>query len=285
MIVILGAAVVLISIIGGYLLEKGNLGILFQPAEFVIIYGAALGSLLVGTPLKVIKGILKNLLRILKKTNYNKERYLADLSLLYELFVKIRKEGVIGVEGDVERPEKSPIFKKYPSVLKNRRTVTFICDTIKVLLTSDIESHQLDSMIETDIEINTEKESLPFHSISRVADSLPGLGIVAAVLGVIITMGKMTEPPEVLGHSIGAALVGTFLGVLTCYGFVGPLAANIEIAVKEEAEYYHVLRIAIISFVTHSIPKIAVEFGRRAIPDEERPSFDELEKVLKTKGK
>lgn len=285
MTVILGAIIVIVGIAGGYAYEHGNFSVLWQPAEIFIIFGAAIGSLLIASPIKVLKSIAIKIKGVFKPKVYNKEKYIEVLSLLYEIFIKMRKEGIIAIEADIEDPHKSGIFKKYPSMLENHRAINFICDSLKIMLTIDIQAHELNNILEIDIEANAEDELFPSQNVARVGDSLPGLGIVAAVLGVVLTMGKMNEPPEVLGESIGAALVGTFMGILMCYGFVSPLAANMDYQVKQEDGYFNVIRIAIISFLSHSIPQIAVEFGRRAIPDGERPAFDELEKILKAKGK
>jgi chemotaxis protein MotA len=281
--VYIGAAVVCLCVFGGFVLEHGNLATIWQPIELLIILGAAIGSTIISSPIKVFKEILVSLKNALSNKQYTSETYIQVLTLLYEIFNKMRKEGIIAVEAHVEDPAKSDIFKRYPEILANHRTLNFICDSIKTLLSIEITPYEFDNLLEVDIEANTEEQMHPYHRISKMADALPGLGIVAAVLGIVLTMGKINEPPEVLGHSIGAALVGTFLGVLLCYGFVGPLATLIEHKIKEEEAYYHVIRIALVSFVARSVPQIAIEFARRAIPESERPSFNELEKIVKGK--
>lgn len=280
---IIGAVIVLLAVFGGYLLEHGNPALLWQPIELLIIGGAAGGALVISSPFKVLKSTGKSLKNILSPNHYDSKKYIEVLVLLYEIFNKMRKEGIIAVEAHVEDPMKSEIFKRYPAILKNKRTLDFICDSIKTLLSIEITPYEFDNLLEVDIASNTEEQSIPYHRISKTADALPGLGIVAAVLGIVLTMGKINEPPEVLGHSIGAALVGTFLGVLLCYGFVGPLATLLEHQIKEEEAYYHVIRIALVSFVARSVPQIAIEFARRAIPESERPGFNELEKIIKGK--
>ncbi|HNY65527.1 MAG TPA: flagellar motor stator protein MotA [Deltaproteobacteria bacterium] len=281
--VIIGAAIVIVSVLGGFVLERGNLATIFQPVEVLIIGGAVVGSTLIMSPMKVFKEILYAIKGALSSKSYDKEKYIQVLTLLYEIFNKMRKEGIIAVETHVEAPENSEIFKRYPEILGNHRTLDFICDSIKTLLSIEITPYEFDNLLEVDIESNIEEQSHPVHRVAKAADALPGLGIVAAVLGVVLTMGKINEPPEVLGHSIGAALVGTFLGVLLCYGFVGPLASLMEHKIKEEESYYHVIRIALVSFVARSVPQIAIEFARRAIPESERPSFNELERIVKGK--
>ncbi len=283
--VILGIIIVLGSVLGGFMLEKGNLHTLFQPVELLIIFGAAVGAMIISSPFKLLKEILACFKNMFTPIHYDSKKFIEVLSLLYEIFNKMRKEGIIAIESHVEEPKKSEIFKRYPDILKNERTVDFICDSLKILLSIDIPPHEFDNLLEVDIESITEEKSHPLHRVEKMADSLPGLGIVAAVLGVVLTMGKMSEPPEVLGHSVGAALVGTFLGVLLCYGIVGPMATLIDHHLKEEESYYNVIRIAIVSYVARSIPQIAIEFARRAIPESVRPGFTELEKIMKGKGK
>lgn len=285
MFAIIGIVVVLGSVIGGFLMEGGNLHVLFQPAEVVIIFGAAIGSLIIASPKSILISVIKNIAAIFSSKSHSKQEYLELLSLLYQLFSKIRKEGLISVESDIENPERSAIFKKYESVMKNHHVLSFICDNLKVIITSNIPPHELDSLMELEIETLHHHEMIPSHSIAKVADALPGLGIVAAVLGVVLTMGKIDQPPSVLGHSIGAALVGTFLGVLMCYGFVGPMATNLEHKVKEDSIYFQVIKMALVAFVGGSAPQMAVEFGRRAIPGKNKPSFNELEAAVRGRAK
>ena len=283
--VIIGIVLVLGCVVGGYLMEHGNLSVIIQPVEIMIIFGAAIGALTIMSPFKLLKEILGSFKRLMAPTHYDSKKFIEVLSLLFEIFNKMRKEGIIAIEAHVEEPNKSEIFKRYPAILKNDRTVDFICDSLKILLSIDIPPHEFDNLLEVDIETITEELSYPYRRIAKIADSFPGLGIVAAVLGVILTMGKINETPAVLGQSIGAALVGTFLGVLMCYGIVGPISTLMEHQVKEEAAYYHVIRIATVSYVARSIPQIAIEFARRAIPESVRPGFSELEKIMKGKGK
>lgn len=285
MLVLLGIFVVTASVFGGFLLEKGNLSVLIQPAELIIIFGAVIGSLFISSPPKVVSVIFKNMMLIVKSKSNNKGKYLELLTLLYQLFSKIRKEGLISIESDIENPDKSAIFSKYSSVLANNIHLNFICDNLKVIITTNVPPHELDNLMDLEIETRFHEAMIPSRSIAKIADALPGLGIVAAVLGVVLTMGKIDQPPAVLGHSVGAALVGTFLGVLMSYGFVGPMATNLEFRVGEDDTCFKVIKIAIVAFVGGSPPQMAVEFGRRAIPGGERPSFDELENEVRGKGK
>jgi chemotaxis protein MotA len=282
MLVIIGFIVVTGAIAGGYLMEHGNLAVLFQPAEVVIIFGAAFGAFLVASPMKVVKSTSGGIIKVFKNKPYLKADYLEILMMLSEIFYKIRKQGLVSIEGDVDVPEESAIFKNYPKILKNNHALTFITDTLRMVITTTIEPHELESLMEVELEEHHEDALIPSKSIATTADALPGLGIVAAVLGVVLTMGKIGEPPEVLGHSIGAALVGTFLGVLMCYGFVGPVSKNMEFIAKEEFQYLNVLKIALKSFVSNNAaPMVAIEFGRRAIPAKQRPTFVEVEEAVK----
>ncbi len=281
MFAIIGSVVVLASVIGGFLMQKGNLHVLIQPAELVIIFGAATGALVISSPPSVLSLIVKNLGRIISARTKTKAEYLEVLSLLNSIFTKMRKEGLVAIEADIENPETSPIFSKYPSILKNHDALNFICDNLKVFIFTNISSYELDNIMELESDSHHREAMIPSQSVSRVANGLPGLGIVAAVLGVVLTMGKISEPPEVLGHSIGAALVGTFLGVLMCYGFVGPMGISLKHTANEDATYYNMIKIAIVSFVGGAAPSIAVEFGRRVIPSKEKPTFSELEQKLR----
>jgi chemotaxis protein MotA len=281
MFVIIGAVVVLASVILGYLMEHGNLSVLFQPAELVIIGGAALGSLIIASPLRVIKKIVAALIRSLTGKSVSKTEYMDALIMLSEIFTKIRKEGLVSIESDVDSPEESKIFGAHPVFLKNHHAVALVTDTLRTVMTTSISSYELEAMLDNELETHHEETSAPAKSLNTVADALPGLGIVAAVLGVVLTMGKIKEPPEVLGHSIGAALVGTFLGVLLCYGFVGPISKNMEAMAQDDKEYLTVLKVGLVSFIGGAAPQIAVEFARRAIPGHSKPTFMEVEETLR----
>ncbi len=282
MIVIIGAILVLGAVVGGFMMEHGNPFVLFQPAEFVIIFGAALGGFFIATPVKAIKFIVVCTLGIFKGSRYTRADYMEVLLLLSQVFYKIRKQGLVAVEEDVDNPEQSTIFTQYPKFLKNHHAVEFLTDTLRTVISTTIEPHELESLMDTELESYHEELLVPSKSLNTVADSLPGLGIVAAVLGVVLTMQKIGEPPEVLGHSVGAALVGTFLGVLMCYGFTGPAAKNLEYMAAEELEYANVLKVALKSFITNNAaPQVAIEFGRRVIPDSMRPTFSEVEEAMK----
>ncbi|MGC8791863.1 MAG: flagellar motor stator protein MotA [Bryobacteraceae bacterium] len=281
MIALAGLVVVLGAVIGGYLLEHGNLIVLFQPAEFVIIGGAALGTLIAANPPTVTLGILKGLAGLIKGSRFTKAFYMETLKMLSELFNHARKNGLSKLEQDIEDPSKSPVFSKYPALLKDHHALSFVCDTVRLLVTGGVQTHDLDQMMELDLEVHHHGATQPVAALTTVADSLPGLGIVAAVLGVVITMGAMGGPPEEIGHKVAAALVGTFLGVLMCYGFVGPLAAHMSKLADAESQYYHVLRVGLAAFAKGLPPLLAVEFARRTIPSHLRPSFQEMEAAFR----
>jgi chemotaxis protein MotA len=279
--IIIGAIIVMACVVGGYLLEHGNLSMLFQPIELLIIGGAALGALIIASPIRVIKDIVGAVLRALSGKSFSKADYMDALIMLSEIFTKIRKEGLVSIESDVDAPEESKIFSAHPSFLKNHHAVDLVTDTLRTVMTTSISSYELEAMLDNELEAHHEASVAPAKSLNTTAEGLPGLGIVAAVMGVILTMAKIKEPPEVLGASIGAALVGTFLGVLLCYGFVGPLAQNLEVMAANDKEYLVVLKVGLVSFIGGAAPQIAVEFARRSIPGHAKPSFLEVEETLR----
>lgn len=283
MFAIIGIFLVFAAIISGFLMEKGHLSVLVQPAELLIIAGAATGTLLVANPLRILKAIAGGLAATLKGSPFTKARYLTTLKMLYQFLNKVRKEGLLAVEMDVEKPAESAIFKNYPDFLNDHHARDFLCDTLRTAITGGVEPFDMDQMMELDMEVHHHEDVQPVDALTTVADSLPGLGIVAAVLGVVITMGALGGPPEEIGKHVAAALVGTFLGILLCYGVVGPVAANMRKIADEHHEYLNVLRVLLLAFLKGSAPMIAIELGRRAIPAYARPSFDEMERTCKNK--
>lgn len=281
---IVGILVVIGAIAGGYLMEHGNIRVLLQPAELVIIGGAAVGTLLIANPLPVIISILKGIAGVFGSKRFSKEFYLNTLKMLNDIFARGRKGGLVSLESDVEEPEKSEVFKKYPELLKNHHALHFICDTLRMAMTGGISPFELDQLIEVDLDVHHKEQSRPVNALTNVADALPGLGIVAAVLGVVITMGALGGPPAEIGHKVAAALVGTFLGILMCYGFFSPLAANMMHSNDLESQYYHCLRTGLVAYIRGAAPILAVEFSRRSIPAEVRPSFKEMEAACRGKA-
>ena len=283
MFAIIGIVVVFGCIVAGYLMEHGNLRVLIQPAELVIIGGAALGTVLVANPLHIIKKIVAGIGGVFGGSKFPKQTYINTLKMMYELLNKARKDGLMALEGDVEEPEKSPIFSKNPTFVKNHHVRDFVCDSLRMAITG-VDAFELDQMLDLDLEVHHRDESQATSALSTMADSLPGLGIVAAVLGVVITMGALGGPPEEIGHKVAAALVGTFLGILLCYGLVGPIAANMAKAADEEHAFLYVMRVMMVSFLKGSAPIMAVEVARRAVPGHVRPSFKELEQACRGGG-
>lgn len=282
MITLIGIAVVLGSVIAGYAMAKGNFHILFQPAEYIIIGGAAIGALIISSPAKALKVIVGHLGGIFSESHMNKAHYLELLLLMNAVFFKIKKEGLVAIESDIEDHEKSPLFQKYPNIMKDKEAAEFICDTVRTMLSANYPAYELDNLMEIDLESNQHERLLPAHSVTRLGDALPGLGIVAAVLGIVVTMGHINESAEVLGHHIGAALVGTFFGVLACYGFVGPMGTKLEHHAHERETYLRVIKTSLLAaYSTSFMVQFAVEAGRRAIPGDDRPSFAEVEEAIK----
>ncbi len=278
---IIGILLVFGAVIGGFLMEKGKLMVLVQPSELLIIGGAAIGTVLVANPLPVIIKIIKSVLGVLAGNPYTKAYYLESLKMLNDIFQFARKSGTAKLEEDVENPEKSATFSKYPKMLKDHHMLHFVCDTLRLSVSGVVASHDLDAILENDIDVHHHEQMTPVKALSTVADALPGLGIVAAVLGVVITMGALSGPPSEIGEKVGAALVGTFLGILLSYGVVAPIAGSIEKIVDASSQFYQVLRAGLMAFAKGMAPSIAVEFARRAIPHDVRPTFKEMEAACK----
>jgi len=281
---IIGIVVVFGAVIGGYLMEHGILAVLIQPAELVTIGGAAIGTLLIANPLHLLKKILGGIAGVFGGSKYNQKRYLETLKMMYDIFTRARRHGIVALEADVEEPEKSETFNKYPAFVKDHHACAFVCDTLRMATTGGIEPFDLDQMIEQDMDVHHHESTQPVAALSTVADALPGLGIVAAVLGIVVTMGALGGPPEEIGHKVAAALVGTFLGILLCYGLLSPLAANMAKAVDDEHAYYQVLRIGLVAFIKGVSPTLAIEMARRNIPGSVRPSFKDAEAFCRGGG-
>lgn len=284
MFAIIGIIVVFGSVVGGYLMEHGKIAVLMQPAELVIIAGASVGTLLLANPLHILTKITKGVVGVFTGSPYTRQRYLESLKMMYDLFTRARKGGLSSLEKEAEEPEKSALFSAYPTFLKDHHLVAFVCDTLRMMTSGSVDAFELDQMMELDMDVHHNDTGQPIAALSTVADALPGLGIVAAVLGVVVTMGSLGGPPEQIGEKVAAALVGTFLGILLCYGLVGPLASNMSKAADEERAYYHVLRVLIVAFLKGSPPIMAVEVARRAIPGHVRPPFKEVEASCRAKA-
>jgi len=281
MFAIIGILVVFGAVLCGFMMEKGPVLVLLQPSEILIIGGAAMGTLLAANPMHVLKKIVSSILLVLKGSSYSKERYMDSLKMMLQLFNKARKGGLIDLESDIEEPEKSPVLSKFPEFLKNHHARDFVCDTMRMAITGGAAPFDLDQMMELDMEVHHASASQPAQALATMADALPGMGIVAAVLGVVITMSALGGPPEEIGRKVAAALVGTFLGILLCYGVVGPLASSLTKLIDDEQAYYHVLRVVMLSYLKGMPPTLAVEVARRAVPEHVRPTFQEFEKACR----
>ncbi|MEK7690549.1 MAG: flagellar motor stator protein MotA [Bdellovibrionota bacterium] len=284
MLIIVGFLVGTVSIIVGYTAHHGNLAVLFQWTEIVIIVGAGVGALLISTPMTVIKDIAKQVTHAMKAKEPAKEEYMEVLLLLYEL-CKTAKANPLSLEPHVENPENSDIFKRYPGVLHNHHAVHFICDTLKVQLSTGMSPYDLEELMDLDIRTVHDQELKAPVAVNTLSDAFPGLGIVAAVLGVVITMGKLTQGKEVIGQSVAAALVGTFMGILLCYGYVGPLAQKMTANIGIEGIYLNLIKSCLLAYAKNCSPKVCVEFSRRALPPHVRPTFEEVDKATSSAGK
>lgn len=279
MFLILGLFVVFASIYLGYTMHGGSVAVLIQVSEFIIIGGAGIGALMIGNSWTVVKRIFADVLGLFKANPIGHDAYRELLQVLYELFYLARRDGLIGVESHVESPRESEVFAKYPVFINSHHAVDFLADTMKVLLSGTIADHHLAEILDLDLEQYHEEATEVPHAVQLVGDAMPGFGIVAAVLGVIITMGKIGGEPAVIGESVAAALVGTFLGILLAYGVFGPIAQLLEGRVRAEHDYLRCIRTAVLSFARGDAPLTSVEFARRSIPPEERPTFAEVEEI------
>jgi chemotaxis protein MotA len=279
--VLLGLAIVLASCIVGYVLSGGHLLALFQPFELLIIGGAAIGAMIIANPLSVTINALKAIGGLLKRSPYSKTLYLELLALLYDMFNKMRREGMLAVEADIDDPAASPLFSKYPSVEKIHGSIDFIVDYLRVMMIGSIAGHEMEALIDAELETHHAEANLAPAALQKVADALPGFGIVAAVMGIVITMGSLGGPPAELGHHVAAALVGTFLGILLSYGIFGPIAGMVEHKVREEAKFFECIKAALIATLNGAAPQIAVEFGRKVLFHEVRPTYAEVDERVR----
>lgn len=284
MFLIIGVIVVFGSILGGYLNEHGKLAVLIQVNEFLIIGGAALGSMLIGNSPATIKRCVQMTLGLLKPNPFNSTSYEDLLQVLYKVFQKARKDGLVGLESHIVDPEKSDIFKAHPMFMHHSQAVALLCDTLKVLLTGAVENHHLDEIISSDLEQQHHEAMAAPSAITKVGDAMPGFGIVAAVLGVIITMGSIGGAASEVGEKVAAALVGTFLGILMSYGVMGPIAQAMEGRIASEHAYMLVIKTALLAYARGDSPMSAVEFARRGIEPQDRPSFAALESMVRNRA-
>ncbi|MEC4721400.1 flagellar motor stator protein MotA [Noviherbaspirillum sp. CPCC 100848] len=282
MLVIVGYIIVCGSVFGGFILAGGHAAILFQPIELLMIGGAAFGAFFVGNNTKSIKATIKALPSVLKGSKYNKALYMELMTLLFEILSKVRKEGLMSIEGDIEEPEQSPIFSKYPGILADHHIVEFMTDYLRLMVSGNMDAFQIENLMDNEIDTHHAEAEVPIHCVAKLGDGLPAFGIVAAVMGVVHTMESVGLPPSELGILIAKALVGTFLGILLAYGFVGPLAGLLEQKLHESSKMFQCVKVTLLASLNGYAPALAVEFGRKVLFSTERPSFSELEEHIKS---
>jgi len=281
MLVLIGMAVVMVSVVGGFLLAGGNILVLLQWAEFLIIGGTALGALLISTPKATLTKILTYVLGSLKSAGPGRESFVELLQGLYEIFQTARVKGLLTLEEHVEKPQESEIFSRYPVILHNHHALEYLTDSLKLLVVGGVPPLELELLLDADLETQEEENKRPAHTLGRIADSLPGMGIVAAVLGIVITMGAIGGPAAEVGRKVAAALVGTFVGVLMCYGFLQPLAAQIEHQAEVQELALKAIKAGVVAYAKGMPPIVAVEFARRVLTSDVRPSYAEVEEACR----
>lgn len=281
MLVIIGYVVVLASVFGGFALAGGHIASLFQPVELLMIGGAAAGAFFVGNNGKAIKATLKALPTVLKGSKYTKSLYMELMTLLFEILTKVRKEGLMSIEGDIDAPEESAIFTKYPTVLADHHIIEFITDYLRLMVSGNMDAFQIENLMDNEIDTHHAEGEIPVHCVAKMGDGLPAFGIVAAVMGVVHTMASVGLPPAELGILIANALVGTFLGILLAYGFVSPLSSVLEQKLHESSKVFQCIKVTLLASLNGYAPALAVEFGRKVLFSTERPSFSELEEHIK----
>lgn len=281
MLVIIGYLIVSASVFGGFAIAGGHLAALFQPVELLMIGGAATGALLVGNSGKVIKATMKALPTVLKGSKYSKALYLELFALLFEILAKVRKEGLMAIESDVDAPHESPVFSKYPKIVSDHHVVEFITDYLRIMVGGNLNAFEIENLMDNEIETHHHEGAVPAGVIAKLGDGMPAFGIVAAVMGVVHTMESVGIPPAELGILIAHALVGTFLGILLAYGFVGPLSSLLEQKHDEGTKLYNVIKVTLLASLNGYAPQVAVEFGRKVLYSTERPTFGELEEYIK----
>jgi chemotaxis protein MotA len=280
MLVIAGSVIVLVCVLGGYMAAGGHIDVLIQPFEVVIIVGAALGAFVISNSKTVIKASIKSVIGLLKAPKHNKESFLELLTLLYAIFKLAQTKGMLALEQHVENPHESELFKQFPKFYGDEHSVTFMCDYLRLLTLGSDKAHEMEALMDEEIDTHHKDQLEISEAINKVAEGMPALGIVAAVLGVIHTMGSINEPPEVLGHLIGAALVGTFLGVLLSYGFIGPMASALKGRANTDTKYFICMKAGLLAYMQGYAPAVAVEFARKTLFAHERPSFYEVEEAV-----
>ncbi|MCP5238735.1 MAG: flagellar motor stator protein MotA [Zoogloeaceae bacterium] len=282
MFLIIGYVLILAASLGTYAVH-GSLAALWVPTEYIAIVGLMIGGFVAGNGIKAIKATVGALPSVFKGSAYSKAFYLDLLAMLYEILSKVRKEGLMAIEGDVENPESSPIFSKYPAFLADHHAVEFLTDYLRMMVGGNLNAFELENLMDIEIETHHGEAHVPVHVVSKVADSVPAFGIVVAVMGVVNVMGSVGQPPAVLGKMIGGALVGTFLGILVSYGFVAPVAGQLEQKMEEGSKIYQCMKVVLLASMNGYAPQVAIEFGRKVLNSTERPTFQELEEDVKSR--
>jgi chemotaxis protein MotA len=282
MIALVGLLIVTASVLGGFSMAGGQIPALFHVAEIIVIVGTAAGTILISTPAPVLMNMTGKVMRSIQPSPFSKALYLEALKMMFELFQIARRDGLVAIESHIEAPDKSSIFKKYPNVSRHHHAVTFLCDSLRLVLVGSVPPYDLEALMDGEIDVHHEQEMRPVSTLQKVSEALPGIGIVAAVLGIVLTMAAIAGPIEQVGEKVSAALTGTFLGVLLAYGFVGPLATGLEHANAAEARFYYFIKACVVAFAKGFSPIVATEFARRSIYHEDRPSFAEMETACKS---
>jgi chemotaxis protein MotA len=281
MLVLVGTLVVLVSVVGGYLLSHGRLLALWQPYELLIIGGGAAGAFLAANPTKIVRATLRDLMGLLKGPAYRRQDYVDLLSLLYDIFSLMRKNGLLSLESHIEDPATSSVFSAYPRLLADHHLIEFITDCLRLIVGGSMNPHELEQLLEMELEVHHQEAEAPAMALMKSADALPGFGIVAAVLGIVTTMSQLSGDTSRIGEHIAGALVGTFLGILLCYGFAGPLASAMESRAQENGKAFECVKVALMANLRGYNPMVSVEFARKSLGEQARPSFMELEGHLK----
>lgn len=281
MLLIVGTILVIVSVLGGFVLSHGHILALWQPYEFLIIGGPAFGAFLTSNSSKVVKGVFQSLLSLLKGAKYKRKDYIDLLSLLFDILSKIRKEGLMALEQHIEDPKSSSIFSAYPALLNDHELMEFITDCLRLMVGGNMNPHELDPLLEMELETHHHEAEAPAHALTKVSDSLPGFGIVAAVLGIVTTMASISGDISAIGEHVAGALVGTFLGILLGYGFVGPMGAALEQRAKEDSKAFECVKAALIASLRGYNPQVSIEFARKSLSTKVRPTFGDLESHLK----
>ena len=282
MLLIIGYAIILAASVGTYAVH-GSLAALWMPMEYLAIFGLAMGGFVAGNGFKALKATLKALPKVFKGTRLNKALYMDLLAMLFEILAKVRKEGLMSIENDIENPHDSAVFSKYPNIVRDHHVMEFICDYLRMMVGGNLNAFEIESLMDLEIETHHQEAHVPVHAVSKLADATPAFGIIVAVMGVVNVMGSVGAPPAVLGKMIGGALVGTFLGILLAYGFVAPIAGQLAQKVEEEGKIFHVIKTVLLASMNGYAPQVAVEFGRKVLFSGDRPRFIELEEDLKAR--